>query len=288
MLGFQLGQLGPLGLDDLGRGPGDERLVAQLGPERADLAVQVGQRLPQLGALGLLVDQALQRQDDLGVGQDGDGATRPGARPSATIVSELGVRSGSGGRPRPGGAASATARLGHDDRARSWPPAGRSARPGGCGSPVIFSCHWATVASAVRVAASRRVGRARRRCRRSRPRLGFGQAAAAGRAWPSGLPDLLGHERHDRVEQPAEPSSTAASDALGDRAGRRVAEPGLDELDVPVAEVVPGEVAEPPGGLGEPERLQVGGRRGDRLVEPAQDPAVLDGQARRASTGPGS
>ena len=35
------------------------------------------------------------------------------------------------------------------------------------------------------------------------------------------LPDLLGQERDDRMEQAAEPVEDRRQDALGDRAGRR-------------------------------------------------------------------
>ena len=80
---------------------------------------------------------------------------------------------------------------------------------------------------------------------------------AHGRQAVQALPDLLGHERHDRVEQAAEAVEQRRQHALGDRAGRRVAEPALDELEVPVAEVAPGEVAELPGRLGELELLEV-------------------------------
>ncbi len=33
------------------------------------------------------------------------------------------------------------------------------------------------------------------------------------------LPDLLGHERHDRMEQPAKPVEQRRQHALGDRTG---------------------------------------------------------------------
>src|SRR5208337_472227 len=72
------------------------------------------------------------------------------------------------------------------------------------------------------------------------------------------LPDLLGQERHHWVEQPAERVQDRGHHALGDRAGARITEPRLDELDVPVAKLSPGELTEPPGCLGEPECLQVG------------------------------
>ena len=131
-------------------------------------------------------------------------------------------------------------------------------------------------------------GGARRRCRRSfgggagsgMPRIG----ASSSRA----LPDLLGHERHDRMEQPAEPVQDRGQHPLGGRAGRRIAEPALDELEVPVAEVAPGEVAEPPGRLGELEVLQVGGhsRRSSRS-SPSRIQRSSIGRASRSS-GPGS
>ncbi len=80
------------------------------------------------------------------------------------------------------------------------------------------------------------------------------------------------------MEQPAESIQDSSHHALGDRAGAWIAEPRLGELDVPVAELAPGEFADPPGGLGEPECLQVGRGLGDRLVEPGENPAVFNGQ----------
>src|SRR5437763_14167087 len=44
---LQLGQLGSLRFDHFGRRPRDERLVAELGAKRAELAIKVGKRLPQ-------------------------------------------------------------------------------------------------------------------------------------------------------------------------------------------------------------------------------------------------
>ena len=92
------------------------------------------------------------------------------------------------------------------------------------------------------------------------------------------LPDLLGHKRHDRMEQAAEPVEQGRQHALGDRAGGRVAQAALDELEVPVTKVAPREIAQLAGGLGELELLQ--GRRhfADRAIEAVDDPAILDRQ----------
>ncbi len=48
--------------------------LPSLARKRADLPLEVGQALALLRPLGLLIDQALERQDDLGLGQDRDGA----------------------------------------------------------------------------------------------------------------------------------------------------------------------------------------------------------------------
>ena len=80
------------------------------------------------------------------------------------------------------------------------------------------------------------------------------------------------------MQQPAEAIEQRRQDALGGRTRFRVAQPLLDELQVPVAEAAPGEVAQPPGRLGEREVLQIGRYVGDRAVEAVQDPSILDRQ----------
>ena len=61
------------------------------------------------------------------------------------------------------------------------------------------------------------------------------------------LVDLLGDEGHEGVEQPKDGAQEADQDALAVAAGRGVffsVELGLDEFQVPVAELVPDELVE--------------------------------------------
>ena len=92
-----------------------------------------------------------------------------------------------------------------------------------------------------------------------------------------GLPDLLGHERHDRVQEPAETVKDRCEHALGGRSRRRVSQAALLEFDIPVAEVVPGEIAEPLGCIGEAELFEVRRCEPRGPAEKTEDPAVFDG-----------
>ena len=100
----------------------------------------------------------------------------------------------------------------------------------------------------------------RRRVRREHQECVFGDAGEP-------VPDLLGDERDERVEEPQHPVQhvdehrARGVTALGVRALQR----GLGELDVPVAEGVPGELVEGRGGLGELEAAQ-------RVVHLGRDP----------------
>ena len=77
-LRLELGELGSSLCNHFRGCPSDVGFVAQLGLKRADLTLEVSQRLALLGALGLVVDQPLQRQDDLDFGQDRHGTiSRP-------------------------------------------------------------------------------------------------------------------------------------------------------------------------------------------------------------------
>ena len=81
------------------------------------------------------------------------------------------------------------------------------------------------------------------------------------------------------MEQAAKAVEHPGQDALGQRAGGRVAEPALDELDVPVAEVVPGEVAEPLVASANPKASRSAVVAAAVRAEQAQDPAVFDRQS---------
>ena len=70
------------------------------------------------------------------------------------------------------------------------------------------------------------------------------------------LPERLGDERHDRVQQPQRHVEGPEHDGARHIAAGRVAvEPRLDRLDVPVGEVAPEEVVDRGGRLVEPEPL---------------------------------
>ena len=60
---------------------------------------------------------------------------------------------------------------------------------------------------------------------------GGGRRDAPGRRdLAEGLPDLLGDERHDRVQQPADAVERRREHPLGRRPGLRVAQPAFQEL----------------------------------------------------------
>ena len=95
-------------------------------------------------------------------------------------------------------------------------------------------------------------------------------------------PDLLGHVRHHR--DAAARAAARARRARSRSPPRRRVQPRLDRLGVPVAEVVEDEVVERVGDVREVERagsslLDLGAR----LVDPPQDPALLERLRARAA-----
>ena len=141
---------------------------------------------------------------------------------------------------------------------------------------LIASHHWSTVCRAV--SSDQPSGRGQAAMQTlSAAACRLGQPAHRRQAVQA-LPDLFGHKRHDRMEQAAEPIEQRRQHALGDRTAAAVAQAALDELEVPVAEVAPREIAQLAGGLGELELLQ--GRRhfADRSIQAIDDPAILDRQ----------
>ena len=90
------------------------------------------------------------------------------------------------------------------------------------------------------------------------------------------LPDLLGDEGHERMEEPQDAVEGVGQDGLG----RAVAfpEPDLGELDVPVAELVPDEVVDEVGRLVELVLLQARVELRRDLGQAAPDPAVGERQ----------
>ena len=85
-------------------------------------------------------------------------------------------------------------------------------------------------------------------------------------------PDLLGHVRQRRMQQ--------LQQALERRERCRLhvglAEARLDRLEIPVAEVVEGQVVEPFGGVREVELREVALDLGPRRVDARENPALLE------------
>ena len=106
------------------------------------------------------------------------------------------------------------------------------------------------------------------------PASGTGKGASDdGLAGPGQvLPDLLGDEGHERVEEPQDAVERVGEHGLG----RRVpfAQPDLGELDVPVAELVPDEMVDEIGRLVELVVSEARVERGRDRAQPAADPAV--------------
>ena len=186
-------------------------------------------------------------------------------------------------------------------RAGARRPAGSSERSArGTSAFLSMSCSLRTVRAAEMTSWSRSPSRAstsassaafsssRRRVRAER------DARLARRRPRHALPQLLGDERHERVQQAqaAPRARTRASPAS--RPPRRAryvpsgacAETGFDELEVPVAEVVPEEAVEP---RSPPRRC--GTRRCPRAPrrsaarEAREDPAVVEARRRRGRVG---
>ena len=123
------------------------------------------------------------------------------------------------------------------------------------------------------------------RCPGDRP-AGDDQQVRIVRSVGQGAPELLRHERHDRVEQ-----AQVRVQRLDERPPRRLArlggqrvvgQPDLRELEAPVAELRPDAVVQRPGDLAE---LVVGDRPvhlGGRRRRPRQDPALGRAEQRAA------
>ena len=198
--------------------------LASLRPVAADLAIQVGEGLPVLGQLGLAVDQSGQGQDDLGLGQHGHGAFGRAVEVASgpTICTDsAGERlrryrspccSIRQARPLPATMIGSTlASLGTFRSARRLRIA------------LIASHHCSTVLVAVLVGPAHRPGPGR-----DADTLLGGRGAFQtphGCQGRQTLPDLLGHERHNRVQQPAKaveqraPARAGPSDAFRGRGG---------------------------------------------------------------------
>ena len=109
--------------------------------------------------------------------------------------------------------------------------------------------------------------------------------------WVAGefLPDLLGDEGHEGVQEAEHGAEHPEQDCLAVAAGGRVLfiiELGLDEFQVPVAELVPDELVQHVGRLIEGVGVQRLPGLPDDLLEAAQDPGLhrgsgVDRQRRR-------
>ena len=96
-------------------------------------------------------------------------------------------------------------------------------------------------------------------------------------------PELFGHERHERVEQPQH--VVEAESATSCATASPVAQALLDRLEVPVAELVPCERVGGGHRVLELEALDACGHRCVRVDKPRQDPAVLDALVTRGVGG---
>ena len=107
---------------------------------------------------------------------------------------------------------------------------------------------------------------------------GDDQQLGVGGAVRDGRPQRLGHERHDRVEQPQvrveHLDQRPPRRLAGRRVQRLVREPDLGELEPPVAVLVPDRVVQDPGHLAEAVLRDRLVHRGRRRGGPGQQPAL--------------
>ena len=91
------------------------------------------------------------------------------------------------------------------------------------------------------------------------------------------LPDFLGDEGHERVQQLQNAEQDIAQHVLGGQLGGGVVavEPGLGQFDIPVAVGVPNEIVDLGGGHAQLVGLQVVRDLADEGVQLAQHPLVL-------------
>ena len=132
-------------LDHLGRGAGTKDSLASLARRPAICLSRSAELLAVAGTLGLLVDQALQGEDDLGVGQDRDGVLRAVDCSASRSDSAFGQCQDMrlSGRRRFAGSSDADRAIGS-----IFAAAGRSCSARRLRIAVIFPAKVATVASA--------------------------------------------------------------------------------------------------------------------------------------------
>ncbi len=79
------------------------------------------------------------------------------------------------------------------------------------------------------------------------------------------LPDFLGDERHQRMQQAQQHVERVGQHSLGHRPGRRVLQAAFDHLDIKAAELVPGKIVQHPGRVAKMIAVE---RRGDLRRSP--------------------
>src|SRR5262249_13929167 len=90
------------------------------------------------------------------------------------------------------------------------------------------------------------------------------------------LPDLLGHKRNDRVQQPAKCVEHSGENALRIWLRVSVTEPSFYEFEIPIAEITPGEITEATSSFGELELIEIGSHFLDRAIQAIENPAILN------------
>ena len=256
-LSAQLLELGPvarelpaLRVDHVGRGLGRRSSLASLRLARFDLEREASRAARSEPRTASGVDPSVSRSSTPGhTARDRRAAVLRELDSRARLADQL-LWLGAIGAGRPAPACTGT--LGHESRQRTQPRA--SAR-----SPASISSSAAT----------------RRRSALDRLRGTGAPARASASARADSDADLLGDERHHRVQRAPAPRSSAQS-SVARRSLLAVVEARLDDLQVPVAELRPEEVSRPPGRRGRSRRP-----RASRVTE--RDRAR---QPRERSSGP--
>ena len=213
-LGAVASELLALGLDHLRRRLGDETLVAELALGALDLRRAARRVLPRSGSTCSAVD-----------------------RPTARI--SIGPIVVSAARPRPPAPAAPASRTNSD----TSPPM-RASRTAAGGTPTrsrqrrTWRTRWIPLSTDRAPRCQGATGRSRE-ARDDKQLPAIGQVA----------PDLLGHERHDRMGRASTCSSTKSRFAAASSIA--VVEARLDDLQIPVAELRPEERVEVQDRVGE-------------------------------------
>src|SRR5262249_38597629 len=92
------------------------------------------------------------------------------------------------------------------------------------------------------------------------------------------LPDGFRDERHDGLHETQDRIENADQDTLSGGAAGGVFKPAFRHLDIPIAELRPGEFVDRPRDIAEAEAVEMLRDRGCRRRQSAQNPAVLNRQ----------